>query len=123
MDGVKPLSVGYDSVLRIPACVERTSRIRIKPQPMVSVYNGSKLGRRGMRPAMVHIHWQGVDTFGDSYIRFSLADRILDRESLLSATSRKFGICRGRFDLDHLHYSDQHTSQKHIRLFYQKRGV
>ena len=123
MDGVKPVSVGRGAILRNPARMGRIDRIRIQPQPAIFVDNGSRLGRGGKRPAMEHVDSQAMDAPGDPYIHIRLADRILDRESLLSTTSRKFAICRGWFDLDHWHHPDHHTSQKHNRLFYQKRGV
>jgi len=72
---------------------------------------------------MERVHWQKVDGTGDPYIHLDLADRILDRESLLSAIPRKFTICVGWLDLDLKHYSDQHTSPQYAKLFYQKRGV
>ena len=123
MDGVKPVSVGHAAILRRPARMGCIDRVRIQPQPVVSIHNGSRLGYGGMRPAMEPMDPQEVDAPGDPYIHFDLADRILDRENLLSAAPRKFTVCCGGFDLDHWHDPDQHTSQKHTRLFYQKRGV
>ena len=123
MDGVKPVSVGHGAIVRHPARMGCIDRIRIQPQPAIFVHNGSRLGRGGMRPAVVYVDQKEVGAPGDPYIHFNLADRILDRESLPSAAPRKCTVCRGGFDHDYWHYLDYHTSQKHKRLFYQKRGV
>ena len=123
MDGVKPVSVGHGAILRRPARMGCIDRVRVQPQPAISFHNGSRLGRGGMRPVMEHVDQQEVDTPGDPYIRFGLADRILDRARLLPAAPRKSAVCRGWFDFDDGHYSDRHTAQKHTTLFYKKRGV
>ena len=78
MDGVKPLNMGFGSILRDPALVGSTGRIRIQAQPTLSVDNRSSLGRVRMRPSVEHVGWQKVGTPRDSRIRFGLADRILD---------------------------------------------
>ena len=72
---------------------------------------------------MEHAHRQKVDSSGDPYIHFDLADRILDRESLFSASPREFIVCGGWFDHDPMYHTDQHIAQKYATLFYQKRGV
>lgn len=123
MDGVKPLSVGRGTLVRGATRMGCIDRIRIKPQPALSIHNGSRLGCGRQRSLVEHVHPQKMGASGDPYIHFGLADRILDRASLLPAAPSKFTVCRGLFDFDHLHYSDQHTSQKHTTLFYKKRGV
>ena len=110
MDGVKPVSVGPGSILRGPALVGRADRVQIKPQPAVSINNGSRLGLRGLRPVGVSVGRQSVDSTGDPYIRFGLADRILDRASLLSVTPRKFALRRGDYIAHFMHHTVRYTS-------------
>jgi hypothetical protein len=110
MDGVKPVSVGPGSILRGPALVGRADRVQIKPQPAVSINNGSRLGLRGLRPVGVSVGWQGLDAPGDPNIRFGLADRILDRASLLSVAPRKFAFRSGCYNIDPMRHIVRYTS-------------
>ena len=123
MDGVKPVSVGLGAILRDPARMGCTGRVQVQPQPVVSVHNGSRLGCSGRRPAMEYVHRQKVDASGDPYIHIRLADRILARTSLLSASPRKFAFCNTWFNIDLWHDGNHHPAQKHAKLFYKKRGV
>ena len=123
MDGVNAVSVGRRSILCSAALVEHTYRVQVKPQPAIFIHNGSRLERRGRRPALEHRSQEKTDASGDPYSHVHLADRILDRESLLSVTARKFTVRRGWFDRDSMYRTDHNPTQKHNRLFYQKRGV
>ena len=87
MDGVKSVSVGHGAILRRPARMGCIDRVRLQSQPAISVHNGSRLGRGGMRPAVEHMDPQEVDAPGDPYIHIRLADRILDRESRLPSAA------------------------------------
>ena len=110
MDGVKPVSVGYGSILRIPAGVGCVGRIQIKPQPVISIRNGSRLGRGGMRALVEYLPPQKVGASGSPNRHHSLADRILARTSHPSVAPRKFAICNHKFNIGYWYYGADHIS-------------
>src|SRR5262245_12949140 len=121
MDGVNADSVGRGAILRDPPYLGCADGVRVKPQPEISIRDRSRLGRRGMRPAVGDVRRQAVDASGDSYILNRMADRILGGENLLPVSPREFAVCNCWFIVDFVYRTGNRISKKHNKLFNEKR--